>query len=87
MRTTIESQWPELGFYNLASLSNEITEDTSEVGDDLDGLTDLVRDLSQAAQLAATDPTGGLSWLRFTAETHWGDLVNDLISHLNYVIA
>ncbi|WP_075830284.1 hypothetical protein [Deinococcus marmoris] len=86
LRTIIQHQWPELGFYDMASLSNEITDDTSEVGDDLDNLTDLVKDLSEAAHLAATDLTGGLSWLRFTADTHWGDHIDDLVRHLGFVI-
>ncbi|CAM3657750.1 DUF5063 domain-containing protein [Deinococcus frigens] len=87
LRTVIQPQWPELGFYDMTSLSAEITADTSEMGDDLDDLSDLVKDLSEAVQLAATDLAGSLSWLRFTADTHWGYHADDLIRHLNFVVA
>lgn len=87
LRTIIRSQWPELGFYDAASLSAEITSDTGEVGDDLDDLADLVMDLTGAVHLAATDLAGGLSWLRFTADAHWGEHADDLVRHLNFIVA
>ncbi len=83
LRAVIQPQWPELGFYDMVDLSATITPDTVEVGDDLDDLADLVKNLSEAVWLASTDLPGGLSWLRFTADAHWGDHVDDLIRHLN----
>ncbi|GGO37537.1 hypothetical protein [Deinococcus humi] len=87
LRAAIQPQWPELGFYDATSLSAAITPDTVEVGDDMDDLADLVKNLSEAVQLASTDLPGGLSWLRFTADAHWGDHVDDLIHHLNFIVA
>ncbi|MBB6018115.1 hypothetical protein ACFP9V_13385 [Deinococcus radiopugnans] len=81
-----EPQWPELGFYDATSLLMEIHEDTTDVGDDLDDLTDLVRDLSAAIHLAQIDKAESLSWLRFTADTHWGYHVDDLIRHLDFMV-
>jgi len=87
LRAVIQPQWPELGFYDMVGLSAAITPDTVEVGDDLDDLADLVKDLSEAVQLTSIDLPGGLSWLRFTADTHWGDHVDDLVRHLNAIVA
>ncbi len=86
LRMAIQPQWPELGFYDATGLLMERTEETSEVGDDLDDLTDLVKDLSAAIHLAETDEAGSLSWLRFTADTHWGNHADDLIRHLNFMV-
>lgn len=87
LQTIIQSQWPELGFYDAASLSAEITSDTGEVGDDLDDLADLVLELTGAVHLAATDRAGGLSWLRVTADAHWGEHADDLVRYLNFILA
>jgi hypothetical protein len=87
LRMAIQPQWPESGFYDAASLLMEIQEDTSDVGDDLPDLIDLVKDLSAVIHLAQMDEAGSLSWLRFTADSHWGDHVDDLVRHLNAIVA
>ncbi|GGK24485.1 hypothetical protein GCM10008955_17600 [Deinococcus malanensis] len=82
LRTQIAAVWPELGFYDTSTGGALDLADLSDFGDAIDDLTDIAVDLDKAWQLAAVDTVGALSWLRFAAQTHWGQHVHDLAGHL-----
>jgi len=80
-REQIGLHWPELGFYDPRT-GRRWTEQVDEIGDGVDDLADIAVDLDRTLhRLQAGDP-GALSFLRFTAVTHWGAHVRDLLPHL-----
>lgn len=86
LRAHISRAWPELGFYDPATGRALSTCDLpAEIGDALDDLTDLARDLGTALALADTDEADALAWLRFSHDSHWGDHVQDVTPHLRWL--
>nr|WP_254633000.1 DUF5063 domain-containing protein [Deinococcus sp. GbtcB9] len=86
LRAHISRAWPELGFYDPATgraLGHCDLPD--EIGDALDDLTDLARDLGTALALTDTDEADALAWLRFSHDAHWGDHVQDVTPHLRWL--
>lgn len=86
LRASIARAWPELGFYDPATgRALGHCDLPTEIGDALDDLTDLARDLGTALALADTDGADALAWLRFSHDIHWGDHVQDVTRHLRWL--
>lgn len=86
LRARIAAAWPELGFYDPATgRALGHCDLPAEIGDALDDLTDLARDLGSALALADTDETDALAGLRFSHDTHWGAHVQDVTRHLRWL--
>lgn len=86
LRARIARAWPEYGFYDPATgRSLGHCDLPAEIGDALDDLTDLARDLGSALALADTGETDALAWLRFSHDSHWGDHVQDVTRHLRWL--
>ncbi|UBV44104.1 hypothetical protein LAJ19_14940 (plasmid) [Deinococcus taeanensis] len=83
-RAQISQSWPELGFYNARTGDGWSLDQADEVGDALDDLADIAVDMERALQLLPADVPGALSYLRFTAVTHWGEHVRSLVHHLRF---
>ena len=86
LRASVAGAWPELGFYDPATgRALSPCDLPAEIGNALDDLTDLARDLGTALALADTDEAGALAWLRFSHDTHWGEHAQDVIRHLRWL--
>jgi len=86
LRAHIARAWPESGFYDPATgRALGHCDLPAEIGDALDDLTDLARDLGTALALADTDEADALAWLRWSHDSHWGDHVQDVTPHLRWL--
>lgn len=87
LRARIAGAWPEPGFYNPATGGAlGLCDLPAEIGDALDDLADLARDLGTALALADTDgAAAALAWLRWSHDSHWGDHVQDVTPHLRWL--
>lgn len=86
LRVRIARAWPESGFYAPATgRALSLCDLPAEIGDALDDLTDLARDLGTALALADTDEADALAWLRWSHDSHWGDHVQDVTPHLRWL--
>jgi len=83
----IAAQWPELSLYETESGEAVGEQVPAEIGYALDDLGDVANDFAQALRLAEEDAVGARDLLRFTMQTHWGEHVQDLVRHLDTLIA
>ncbi|UQN10566.1 DUF5063 domain-containing protein [Deinococcus sp. QL22] len=82
LRHSLQRLWPELGWYDAKTGAPFQQEVPGEIGDALDDLTDIAQDLGRGLQLAESEPSGALDYLRFMLEVHWGPHSYNLERHL-----
>ena len=87
LRRKIESEWPELGFYDNSDGSEFLESIPESIGDAVDDLSDIALDLTQAIEIAAISAVGALSQLRFWYDTHLEWHFNDLKMYLDLRIS
>lgn len=73
VRKRVSTRFPRLGFYNLASeVESKVGESDCMVGDAIDDITDIYRDLSEAEWTWQNSTEQEAIWaLKFSFDTHW----------------
>ena len=84
LRRKIESEWPELGFYDDTDGSEFSGTIPESIGDAIDDLCDIALDLAKALEISGSDAVGCLSQLRFWYDTHWREHLEDLQKYLSH---
>lgn len=79
LRGTVGGRFPGLGLYSVAVDPNDPTPRPTGVGDAVDDLVDIVRDLQEFFWRRRTNGSDDALWhLRLSFEAHWGRHLRDL---------
>lgn len=73
VRKRVSARFPDLGMYNVASaVESKIGESDCMVGDAIDDITDIYRDLAEAeSKWQNSTAQEAMSTLKFSFDTHW----------------
>lgn len=85
LRPQVSAAWPELGFYDAVTGAGFDASVPEDIGDAIDDLADIADDFCRVMHLAQEDPIGAQDWLRFKLDVHWGEHVQDLVRHLDWL--
>ena len=84
VRKRVSSRFPDFGFYNKASdVTSSVGEADCIVGDAIDDLADIYRDLAEFSWLWSNSTTQEAIWaLKFSFDTHWERHLRELQIYL-----
>jgi hypothetical protein len=84
LRQLATTRFPKFGLYNVASkLTEQITEAEMQVGDAMDDIADIARDLSEVVWCWEHNSEKDALWhFRFGYENHWGEHLRNLQKYL-----
>lgn len=88
LRKQIEAAFPSLGFYNTAAdVSDNIGETTIAIGDAVDDLTDIVKDLKGIEWRSKhTSSSDALFYFQLGYRAHWGRHARDLSLYIHDLV-
>jgi hypothetical protein len=84
VRDLVSSNFPDLGYYNVAhDIAENIGEGSADVGDAIDDICDITSDLEQVLWRWQNTSTDDALWhFRNSFESHWGKHLRDLQLYL-----
>lgn len=83
IRKNIESNFPDFGFYNLVSNLNITYKPENIVGDAVDDLSDIIKDLLEVKwRVENNSISDGLWFLSFSFENHFEQHLIDLLNYI-----
>lgn len=86
LRPQVSARWPELGFYDVVTGAGFGTTVPEEIGDAIDDLTDIADEFARALRFGEENAVWVQDLLCFTLDSHWGEHVQGLVHHLDWLI-